>query len=129
MFVAKFAQTSGAPFTADKNGNYPFIGTVQAGHSRGSIINGTMFKREKLEEEMNNKMSDSEFIEKAKGIFEKDKQYKNEESVSLYYENEFGGLDFDKETFKVYGKGKKRSGPSSKNSPRIIIEEFERKLK
>ena len=50
MFVAKFTQTSGAPFTADKNGNYPFIGTVQAGHSRGSVINGTMFKREKLEE-------------------------------------------------------------------------------
>ena len=49
MFVAKFTQTSGAPFTVDKNGNFPFIGTVVAGKSTGSIINGTMFQREGLE--------------------------------------------------------------------------------
>ena len=49
MFVAKFTQTSGAPFTADTNSNYPFIGTVVAGASKGSIINGTMFQREGLE--------------------------------------------------------------------------------
>ena len=49
MFVAKFNQTSGAPFTTDKNGNYPFIGTVLAGKAKGSIVNGTMFKREGLE--------------------------------------------------------------------------------
>ena len=49
MFVAKFTPTSSAPFTSDKNGNYPFIGTVVAGKAKGSIINGTMFKREGLE--------------------------------------------------------------------------------
>lgn len=49
MFVAKFTQTSSAPFVADKNSNFPFIGTVVAGKSRGSIINGTMFLREGLE--------------------------------------------------------------------------------
>ena len=54
-----------------------------------------MYVRQKLEEEMNNKMSDSEFIEKAKGIFEKEKQYKNEESVSLYYENEYNLSQID----------------------------------
>ncbi len=46
MFVAKFTQTSGAPFVADKNGNFPFIGTVVAGKATGSIINGTIAKRE-----------------------------------------------------------------------------------
>lgn len=48
MFVAKFNQTSGEPFTSDKNGNFPFIGTVLAGKSTGSIINGTMFVRDDL---------------------------------------------------------------------------------
>lgn len=49
MFVAKFTQTSSKPFIADKNSNFPFIGTVVAGKSTGSIINGTMFLREGLE--------------------------------------------------------------------------------
>lgn len=49
MFIAKFTQTSNAPFTADKNGNFPFIGDVLAGQHTGSIINGTMFNREGLE--------------------------------------------------------------------------------
>ena len=49
MFVAKFTPTSDAPFVADKNGNYPFIGTVVAGKAKGSIINGTVFKRASLE--------------------------------------------------------------------------------
>ena len=49
MFIAKFTQTSNAPFTADKNGNFPFIGEVLAGPSSGSIINGTMFQRDNLE--------------------------------------------------------------------------------
>lgn len=48
MFVAKFNATSGAPFTSDKNGNFPFIGTVVAGKAKGSIINGTIFQREAL---------------------------------------------------------------------------------
>jgi len=49
MFIAKFTQTSQAPFTADKNGNFPFIGEVLSGSYSGSIINGTMFQRENLE--------------------------------------------------------------------------------
>lgn len=49
MFVAKFSQTTGAPFTSDKNGNMPFIGDVLAGKAKGTIINGTMFLREGLQ--------------------------------------------------------------------------------
>lgn len=48
MFVAKFSQTQGEPFTADKNGNFPFIGEILAGTATGSIINGTMFARNGL---------------------------------------------------------------------------------
>jgi hypothetical protein len=49
MFIAKFTQTSGSPFTADKNGNLPFIGTVASGLAKGTLINGTIFQREGLE--------------------------------------------------------------------------------
>lgn len=48
MFVAKFTQTSGDKFTADKNGQMPFIGEVLAGSARGTLINGTMFQRDGL---------------------------------------------------------------------------------
>lgn len=49
MFVAKFSQTSGAPFESDKNGNYPFIGEVMCGKATGTLINGTMFTRDGLQ--------------------------------------------------------------------------------
>ena len=49
MFIAKFTQTQGEPFTADKNGNYPFIGNVMAGKARGTLFNGTMAQREGIE--------------------------------------------------------------------------------
>lgn len=49
MFVAKFTPTAQAPFIADKNANFPFIGTIVAGTAQAAIMNGTMFKREALE--------------------------------------------------------------------------------
>ena len=49
MFVAKFQQVTSSKFSADKNGNMPFIGEVLAGRATGTIINGTMFLREGLE--------------------------------------------------------------------------------
>lgn len=50
MFVAKFNQVSADSdkFTADKNGNMPFIGTILAGKAKGSLINGTIFERDGL---------------------------------------------------------------------------------
>lgn len=48
MFIAKFQEVNSPKFEADKNGNMPFIGEVLAGQSTGTIINGTMFKRENL---------------------------------------------------------------------------------
>ena len=49
MFIAKFKQVSSTKFSADKNGNMPFIGEILAGKAKGSIINGTMFLRDGLE--------------------------------------------------------------------------------
>jgi hypothetical protein len=48
MFIAKFQQVNSAKFSQDKNGNFPFIGEILSGTATGSIINGTMFKREGL---------------------------------------------------------------------------------
>lgn len=50
VFVARFEQVSNSEsFTADKNGNLPFIGTILAGKAKGSLINGTMFERQGLQ--------------------------------------------------------------------------------
>ena len=49
MFVAKFNSTNGAPFKADKNGNYPYVGTINAGVARNAIMNGTMFAQQGLQ--------------------------------------------------------------------------------
>jgi hypothetical protein len=50
MFVAKFSQTSaGGKFKDDKNDIFPFIGTIVAGTAKGSVVNGTIFLREKYE--------------------------------------------------------------------------------
>jgi len=50
MFIAKFNQTSGAPFIADRHENMPFIGEVLSGKAESTLINGTMFKRANLKE-------------------------------------------------------------------------------
>lgn len=49
MFVATFTQMNSEKIDADTNGNKPFIGDVVAGKSRGTFINGTIFKNEGLE--------------------------------------------------------------------------------
>lgn len=49
MFVAKFNQANSAKFKADKNGNYPFVGTVLAGTAQSTIINGTLGMQEGIE--------------------------------------------------------------------------------
>lgn len=50
MFAAQFTQVSplSDKFEADKNGEMPFIGRIIAGKAKGSLINGTIFKREKF---------------------------------------------------------------------------------
>jgi hypothetical protein len=45
MFIASFNQTNSDKFTSDKNGEMPFIGNVQAGVAKATLINGSVFKR------------------------------------------------------------------------------------
>lgn len=51
MFIAKFQVANNAPFTADKNGNWPLIGTVLAGIAFSTLINGTMAQRDNISTE------------------------------------------------------------------------------
>jgi hypothetical protein len=48
MFLAKFnkVDNKGNKFPADKNASLPYIGTLFAGKSTGTLINGTIFERE-----------------------------------------------------------------------------------
>lgn len=50
MFLASFSQVSSNSerFTADKNGNLPYIGNVVAGKSTSFIINGSVFEQQEL---------------------------------------------------------------------------------
>lgn len=48
MFLAKFSQVTSDKFTADKNGEMPFIGELKGGVAKATLFNGTMFKREKF---------------------------------------------------------------------------------
>lgn len=82
MFVAKFSQTQGEPFTSDKNGNMPFIGEVLAGKARGTLINGTMFHREGLQP---NKLYACENITE---------EYEGKEQVRVQIVSEVSILDY-----------------------------------
>jgi hypothetical protein len=50
MFLAKFQQVTSDKFKGDKHKTKPFIGEILAGVATGSLINGTMFGRNGLEE-------------------------------------------------------------------------------
>ena len=83
------------------------------------------------DEEDKTEESGENLIEMARDILSgKEHAKTNDISSSLYFENEFDGIDFNEEKFTVYGKPHKRSGPSGNGkSPRIIIEEVTKKLK
>lgn len=50
VFVARFdvVNNKNAKFEADKNANLPFIGTLLGGTAHSLIINGSVFKEQKL---------------------------------------------------------------------------------
>ena len=50
VFVARFdvVNNKNAKFETDKNGNLPFIGTLLGGKAHSLIINGSVFKEQKL---------------------------------------------------------------------------------
>lgn len=91
------------------------------------------YKKEKennlLKEEVEESISNNEFMSKIKDLLIKKEKIKTNKAASnLYYENELGGLNFTKNQFSIYGKPKKRTGPKSIKSSRIITEEIVRDL-
>lgn len=91
------------------------------------------YKKEKeenlLKEEIEESISNNEFMAKVKDLLIKEETEKtNKTASSLYYENELGGLNFSKNQFSVYSKPKKRTGPKSTKSSRLITEEIVRDL-
>lgn len=91
------------------------------------------YKKEKennlLKEEIEESISNNEFMSKIKDLLIKEEKIKTNKAASnLYYENELGGLNFSKNQFSIYGKPKKRTGPKSIKSSRIITEEITRDL-
>lgn len=91
------------------------------------------YKKEKennlLKEEIEESISNNEFMSKIKDLLIKEEKIKTNKATSnLYYENELGGLNFSKSQFSIYGKPKKRTGPKSIKSSRIITEEITRDL-
>ena len=91
------------------------------------------YKKEKennlLKEEIEESISNNEFMSKIKDLLIKEEKIKTNKAASnLYYENELGGLNFSKSQFSIYGKPKKRTGPKSIKSSRIITEEITRDL-
>lgn len=91
------------------------------------------YKKEKennlLKEEIEESISNNEFMSKIKDLLIKEEKIKTNKAASnLYYENELGGLNFSKSQFSIYGKPKKRTGPKSMKSSRIITEEITRDL-
>ena len=91
------------------------------------------YKKEKennlLKEEVEESISNNEFMSKIKDLLIKEEKIKTNKAASnLYYENELGGLNFSKSQFSIYGKPKKRTGPKSMKSSRIITEEITRDL-
>lgn len=82
-----------------------------------------------IKEEIDESISTNEFMSKIKSLLIKEIAVTtNKTAIPLYYENELGGLNYKDSEFTVFGKSKKRSGPQSKNSPRMITEEVVRKL-
>lgn len=88
-------------------------------------------KEQKLiQEEVDESISDNEFIAQIRKTLLKEEEIKtNNTTSSLIYENELGGLNFPDKSFALYSKPRKRSGPKSKKSPRVIVEEVTKKLK
>lgn len=75
-------------------------------------------------------LSNNEFLNKVKDLLIEDSvETTNTVASSIYYENELGGLNFADKEFTIYGKPKKRTGPASKKSSRLITEEVTKKLK
>ena len=87
--------------------------------------NNSLLKEEpKAEEIIDENVTNSEFIKKVSSIITENKEVikTNEQAISLIYENELGGLNYDKKSYTIYEEPKKRTGPKSGSSPFLYEE-------
>lgn len=72
-----------------------------------------------IKEEVEESISNNDFITKVKELLiEKESEPFNDSGLALYYENELGGLSYNKESFSIYSRVKNRKGKDE-----LIVEE------
>ena len=72
-----------------------------------------------IKEEVEESISNNDFIAKVKELLiEKESEPFNDSGLALYYENELGGLSYNKESFSIYSRVKNRKGKDE-----LIVEE------
>lgn len=85
-------------------------------------------KAVKAENELDAKAKGSALLEEIQEVLNgKEHEATNTTAMSLYYENELGGLNFGK-SFKIYDLPKKRRGPKSFKKSELISEEIVKEL-
>lgn len=85
-------------------------------------------KAVKAENELDAKAKGSALLEEIQEVLNgKEHESTNTTAMSLYYENELGGLNFGK-SFKIYDLPKKRRGPKSFKKSELISEEIVKEL-
>ena len=84
--------------------------------------NKSLIKEETPEE---NEIPDSVFLENVSNIITGNakKKSKNDSTISLIYENELGGIDYDTKKYTIYTKPRRKTGPKSSKSNFIYSEE------
>ena len=83
-----------------------------------------------IKEEIDESISNNEFMRKVKDLLIKESiETTNKSSNALYYEGEFGGLNFKDSEFKIFNREDKKKKSKSKKSSVLTEEEIVRKLK
>lgn len=99
-----------------------FVKLIKAAEDYNENLKNQNKKEEKtIDEEIEYTSVIKELTEVITGNKEKIKT--NEQAISMIYENELGGLDFDKKTYYTYSEPKKRTGPKS-GSNSLLFEEI-----
>lgn len=101
-----------------------FVKIVKAAEEFNKSLAKKPIKEEKEVIKEDEDMTDSEFIECLSRLMGNNENVmkRNDDTISLIFENELGGLNFDERKFAVYEKPKKRTGPKS-GSSRLLYEE------
>lgn len=99
-----------------------FAKLIQAANKYNESLKNPIIEDEEIEESLILKQI-SESVSGIKKVFKT-----NDSSINLIYENELGGLNYEKEELLIFEAPKKRTGPKSRGNP-YIYEEIKNTLK